>query len=172
VSKRCWPGARSSTENPSNECAGRQKSPRFFVPLHSKPRSPAWYFQPIMKHALVHNLSCPEQPPVVAVYCASFFCQLRGLTFRRSLAPEAGLLLVQKRDSRLDAAIHMLGVFMDLAVAWINAAGEVVDVCLARRWRPFYVPRRPARYVLEMPPGRLGDFHIGDRVHIEQFQPD
>jgi uncharacterized membrane protein (UPF0127 family) len=120
-----------------------------------------------MKQALVLNLSCPEIPPVTAVYCASFFCQLRGLTFRRSLAPEAGLLLVQKRDSRVEAAIHMIGVFTDLAVVWINASEEVVDICLARRWRLFYAPCRPARYVLEMNPARMGDFHIGDRVRIE-----
>ncbi len=61
----------------------------------------------------------------------------------------------------------MLFVFTDLAVAWIDSAGVVVDTCLAKRWRPFYAPRRPARYVLEMNPGRFEDFHPGDRVAIE-----
>ena len=98
----------------------------------------------------------------------SFLCRLRGLTFRRALAANQGLLLVQARDSRMDSSIHMFFVWMDLAVVWINSAGEVVDTCLARQWRPAYIPRRPARYVLELAPERLGDFHIGEVVEFEK----
>jgi uncharacterized membrane protein (UPF0127 family) len=94
---------------------------------------------------------------------------LRGFTFRRALSEEEALLLVQSRDSRLDAAIHMLWVWVDLAVAWINSGGIVVDSRLARRWRPIYLPRYPARYVLEMPPARLNDFQTGDQVVIEDI---
>lgn len=119
-----------------------------------------------MRRVLVRNLSRDDVKPVQAVYCASFLCRLRGFTFRRSLGEEA-LLLVQAKDSRIDAAIHMLGVWVDLAVVWINTSGFVVDSCLARRWRPFYLPRRPARYVLEMAPERINDFQIGDWVIIE-----
>lgn len=58
---------------------------------------------------------------------------------------------------------------MDLAVAWIDDTGEVVDVRLARRWRPIYVPKRPARYILEMAASRLKDFRIGDKVEFKQL---
>ena len=121
-----------------------------------------------MQYVTVHNLSNPEARLVVARYCASFLCQLRGLTFQRSLLPQRGLLLVQRSDSRLDAAIHMLFVPMDLGVVWINSAWEVVDVRLARSWRPAYVPAHPARYVLEINPERLGDYRLGDRVRFEE----
>ncbi len=120
-----------------------------------------------MNRVVIRNIHCPQVRPLAAIYCASFFCRLRGLTFRSRIDPDAGLLLVQSRDSRLDAAIHMLFVFTDLAVVWINDSGEVVDTCLAKRWRPFYAPSRPARYVLEMNPVRLADFHPGDRVSFE-----
>ncbi|MEW5870128.1 MAG: DUF192 domain-containing protein [Chloroflexota bacterium] len=123
-----------------------------------------------MRWVTIHNLTHSGIAPVQAHYCDSFFCQLRGLTFRRVLPPDQGLLLVQGRDSRLDSAIHMLGVYFDLAVVWINQDEEVVDVKLARRWRPAYVPKRPARYVLELAAERLNDFHIGDRVKIETLQ--
>ena len=76
-------------------------------------------------------------------------------------------MLVQGSDSRLEASIHMMFVWIDLAVVWINSGGEVVDVKLARRWRPAYVPRRPARYILEIHPDRLDEFHIGDQVIFE-----
>jgi uncharacterized protein len=120
-----------------------------------------------MKRVLIQNIHCTGVPPLSAIYCESFFCRLRGLTFRRQIEPKTGLLLVQSRDSRIDAAIHMLFVFTDLAVVWIDHSGEVVDTCLAKRWRPFYIPSRPARYVLEMNPVHLMDFQPGNRVRID-----
>jgi uncharacterized membrane protein (UPF0127 family) len=121
-----------------------------------------------MQQVVIHNLSQTQVEPVRAGYCASFMCQLRGLSFRRSLPDHWGLLLVQRRESRLDAAIHMLGVLMDLAVVWIDSAGNVVDVQLARRWRLAYMPKRPARYVLELAPGDLENYKVGDRLRIDK----
>ena len=121
-----------------------------------------------MQHVAIQNCSRSLVKPLKARYCASFACRLRGLTFRRSMPLDWGLLLVQERDSRLDSAIHMLAVWMDLAVVWINSNGRVVDTRLAKRWRPAYVPRKPARYVLEMAPERLDDFKIGDQVSFEE----
>ena len=114
----------------------------------------------------INNLTHPLEKPILVKYCVSFFCRLRGLTFRHSLPPDQGLLLVQSQDSRLNAAIHMLGVWFDLAVIWINSNEIVVDLQLARRWRPAYIPRQPARYILELSADRLNDFHPGDHVKI------
>lgn len=99
-------------------------------------------------------------------------CRLRGFTFRRNLTSDEALLLVQLKDSRLDAAIHMLAVWTDLAVIWINNQGVVVDLCTARAWRPFYIPKQPARYILEMAPSRISEFAIGDKVTLEDETED
>jgi len=61
----------------------------------------------------------------------------------------------------------MLGVSFDLAVFWINDAGQVVDKTLARAWRPAYLPQAPARYVLETHPSRLNDLQIGQIVQFD-----
>ncbi len=119
-----------------------------------------------MKTVLIENQSRPLSQPVRAGYCQSFICQLRGFTFRRMIDPQEGLLLVQHRDSRLDSSIHMMFVWTDLAVAWINSAMDVVDVRLARQWRPAYIASRPACYVLEMAPQRLAEFQVGDRLRF------
>lgn len=87
--------------------------------------------------------------------------------FRSSLDAQQGLLLVESRDSRLDTAIHMLFVFMDLAVVWINSEMVVVDTVLAKAWRPAYAPRSAARYILEIHPSRLGEFKIGNTVEFK-----
>lgn len=123
-----------------------------------------------MKRVAIHNLDQPLTSPLQALYCDTFFCRLRGLTFRRNIQPGHGLLLVQSRDSRMDASIHMLGVFMDLAIIWVNNAGQVVDICLARRWRLAYLPKHAARYILELNPSRISEFHVGDRVRFEDYQ--
>ncbi len=100
-------------------------------------------------------------------FCDTFLSQLRGLTFRSGLLREEGLLLVGKRDSRLDSSIHMLFVSFNLAIVWINAEMKVVDKVLARSWQPAYFSKKPARYVLEIHPERWGDFEIGDRVQFK-----
>jgi len=126
----------------------------------------------VNQQVLIHNLSRPKAPAITARYCVSFLCRLRGLTFRRFLPENWGLLLVQGRDSRLDSSIHMLGVWMDLAVIWINSDKEVVDVKLARSWRLAYLPEKPACYILELAPEHLDNYKIGDRIKIEEQNLD
>lgn len=96
--------------------------------------------------------------------CADFFCQLRGLMFRRHLGDDEGLWLVGRRESRLATAIHMFFVFFPIAVVWLDRHGRVVDTRLARPFRPVYISRAPARDVLEGPPGLLEQVHIGDTL--------
>lgn len=118
------------------------------------------------------NSSRPLKSPLKAKYCDSFMCQFRGLMFRRTLESDEGLLLVQKRENRSESAIHMLFMFIDLAVVWINAAHQVVDVKSARRWRLAYVSQAPAKYVLELPVDRLDEFQIGDQLEIDETHLD
>jgi uncharacterized membrane protein (UPF0127 family) len=125
-----------------------------------------------MRFIRIHNSSRPGISPLIAKYADTFLTRLRGYTFRRRVPVDEGLVLVQTKDSRVDSAIHMLGVFTDLGVVWINSQNEVVDVRLARSWRLAYIPRRPSRYVLEMNPSRLGDFQMGDRVSFEDLRKD
>jgi hypothetical protein len=86
--------------------------------------------------------------------------------FRSKLHPDEGLLLVEKQDSRLEAAIHMLFVPFDLSIFWINAQLIVVDKIIAKRWHLAYVPKSAARYILEVHPNRMGDYEIGDKVEF------
>ena len=114
----------------------------------------------------VHNLDNQSIGPLRARYCRGFFSKLRGFTFRRQLSLDEGLVLVETRDTRAETAIHMLFVWTDLAVAWIDSSYTVVDTVLARSWRPFYASSKPARYVLEIHPSRLGEFQVGHKVEF------
>ena len=99
-------------------------------------------------------------------YCDTFLTQLRGFTLRSRLARDEGLVLVGKRDSRLDSSIHMLFVSFDLAVIWINSDMQIVDKVIAKSWRPAYFSKQPAMYVLEVHPERWDEFQIGDTLHF------
>lgn len=101
-------------------------------------------------------------------WCRSFSSRLRGLTFRRALAADEGLLLDEKVESVLATSIHMLFVFFPIAAIWLDGQFRVVDKVLARPFRPYYAPRRPARYVLEGPPALLERVKVGDQLDIRE----
>ncbi len=115
----------------------------------------------------VNNLTKRLESPARVGYCDSFLYKLRGLMFRRHLARDEGLLLVEKRDSRLDTSIHMFFVPFDLAVFWINSEMTVVDKVIAKSWRPAYFPKADARFTLEIHPERFSDYEIGDKVEFK-----
>ncbi len=115
----------------------------------------------------IHNLNRKLDKPARVGFCDSFLCRLRGLMFRPRLDPDDGLLLVEKRDSRIDTSIHMFFVPFDLAVFWINSDMTVVDKVIAKSWKPVYISKADARYTLEIHPDRWGDYEIGDKVEFK-----
>lgn len=100
--------------------------------------------------------------------CDSFLCRLRGLTFRRCLGEDEGLLLVGRRESRADTAIHMFFVFFPIAAVWLDNERCVVDARLASPFHPLYVPQAPAKDVLEGPPSLLERVRMGDRLRFRE----
>ncbi len=100
-------------------------------------------------------------------WCNSFLCRLRGLMFRAALAEGEGLLLVERRESRLDTSIHMFFMRFPIAAIWLDAHYRVVDTCLAQPWRPMYAPRAAAQYTLETSPKLLEKIAIGDELVLE-----
>lgn len=97
-------------------------------------------------------------------YCDGFFSRLKGFTFRRDLRIDEGLVLAEKRDSKLETTIHMLFVWTDLAVFWVNSKMVVVDKTLAKSWHPYYASHSPAQYVVELNPLQMDIFQIGDKL--------
>jgi uncharacterized membrane protein (UPF0127 family) len=116
---------------------------------------------------IVQNLTRKIENPPHAGYCDSFPCRLRGLMFRSQLGLDEGLLLVEKRDSRIDTSIHMFFVPFDLAVFWINSEMTVVDKIIAKSWHPAYFPKADAKYTLEIHPNRIGDYEVGEKIEFE-----
>lgn len=111
----------------------------------------------------------PLKNPIRAKYCDTFICRLKGFMFRKEITGDEGLILVQKRESKTETSIHMLAVFCDLGVIWIDSNFRVVDVILAKSWHLAYIPAKPARYTLEIHPDRIPEFKIGDKVSFNEI---
>lgn len=121
-----------------------------------------------MESVLITNQTHPTRKPLKADHCSTFLSRLRGLMFRKSLGQHEGILMVQPRSDRVDASIHMFFMNFDIAVVWADPNLRVVDVQLARRWRPAYAPAKAAKYILETHPDRLSDFQIGDQLVLKK----
>lgn len=96
--------------------------------------------------------------------CSAFSCRLRGLTFRRGLGEDEGLLLIGQRESRIDTAIHMLFVFFPITVVWLDRANRVVDTKVALPFQPLCVPAARAKDVLEGPSDLIHRVSVGQKL--------
>jgi len=84
--------------------------------------------------------------------------------FRRPVGEEEAYLFVLDRPSVLDAAIHMFFVSFPIAVIWLDESRRVIHQVLARPWRPYYAPPKPARYFIEGHPTLLSKVELGDEI--------
>ncbi len=117
-----------------------------------------------MRFVEIINVTNSLKTPLQAGICESFLQKLRGLMFYPSISMRDSRLFIEKEESKLNASIHMLFMNFDIAVVWLDRQLEVVDVIRARKWRPYYIPSRPAQYTLELHASRLNEFHIGDKI--------
>ncbi len=121
-----------------------------------------------MRRVTIINQTRPAKKALQVDYCDTFFSRLRGLMFRKRLGQYDGIIMIQPRANRMDAAIHMFFMNFDIAVVWADESLCVVDVKLARRWRPAYAPQKAAKYILEAHTDRMKDFSIGDQLVIKK----
>lgn len=120
-----------------------------------------------MKSLTLHTTASPQQTVNIR-RCDSFFSKLRGLMFTINLPKDCGILIADKAESRINSAIHMLFMNFDITVLWLNKNQIIVDKALAKRWRPVYIPKQPAQYVVELHRDRYDDYTIGDKITWEE----
>ncbi len=77
----------------------------------------------------------------------TFWKKFRGLMFSRA----KNVVIDLDKECILGAIIHMFFVFYSLDVYWLNNDLGVVDT--RKKLKPFFIaiPKKKARYILEMP---------------------
>ena len=120
----------------------------------------------LMKKIFLENITRPLEEPIMLKQCDTFLTKLRGFTFTRKIKTDEGLVLMNETESRLESAIHMLFVFFDLGVVWLDEKKVVVDLNLAKKWTSVLIPSKSAKFVVEVHPDRLKEFSIGDQLEF------
>ncbi len=115
---------------------------------------------------MIRNLTRDQIIATEVRWCDTFLTRGLGLMFRRAIREDEALVFVEAKASINLASIHMFFVFFPIAVIWLDAEKRVVDKKLARPFRPYYAPQRPARYVIEGHPSLLDRVQIGDRLEL------
>ncbi len=119
-----------------------------------------------MRSISVRNLTNTNAVPLKLGICDDFFSRLRGLMFTGSIPPDGGLLFINPSDDRINSAIHMFFMNIDLAIFWADSNGQIVDKIYAHRWKTMAAPQKNARYILETHVDRMSEYNCGDHLEI------
>jgi uncharacterized membrane protein (UPF0127 family) len=114
----------------------------------------------------IENITAPFSRPLHGKICTGFFDRFKGLMFNRDLAENECIILDEGTESKLNTSIHMFFMFYDIAVIWADKNWKVVEIKVARKWKPYYASSEPARFVLEARTGWFQSFHKGDQLRI------
>ncbi len=91
--------------------------------------------------------------------------RLKGLMFENAASFDYALVFALPRESRPAAAIHMFFVFFPIDAVFLDRGKRVVDI--ARNLRPFtpsYMPKKPAKYIIELPCGKGSVIEQGNEL--------
>jgi uncharacterized membrane protein (UPF0127 family) len=120
-----------------------------------------------MKSVLVRNLSNQMAIPLQLSICDDFFSRFQGLMFSKEIAPDSGMFFLNQSEDRINSAIHMFFMNFDLAIIWVDSAGQVIDKIIANRWKTIAAPSKGAKYILETHTGRYLEYNAGDFLEFE-----
>lgn len=120
-----------------------------------------------MPHFIVKNKTNKKAFPLILGVCDTFLTRLRGLMFTGSIPDNGGLIFINPAEDRVNSAIHMFFMQIDLTIVWADSAGVVVDKVLARRWKTLAAPQKNAKFIIETHIDRFDDYNCGDFLDME-----
>lgn len=89
--------------------------------------------------------------------------RMKGLMFEDPNSFNYALVFSLPRESIANASIHMLFVFFPIDVVYLDKGKKVVDI--VKGLAPFslgYVPKKPAKFFIELPAGKSKGIKLGD----------
>lgn len=93
------------------------------------------------------------------------FARSKGLRFAKRLGKGQAIILEADEESIFETTIDMFFVFFPIDVLWVSSEKEVVDIRRGvRPFTPIITPRKPAKYVIELPNGTTSHINLGDKL--------
>lgn len=93
--------------------------------------------------------------------------RMKGLMFEDVKKFNYALIFEFPSESTLGASLHMVFVFFPIGAVFLNSKKEVVDKTILQPFTPNYTPKKPAKYVIEMPSEKINKIKIGDNINWE-----
>ena len=90
--------------------------------------------------------------------------RVRGLMFEDAKKFDYALVFEFPRESKLGASLHMIFVFFPIDVLFLDKNKKVVDKVPLFPFNPNYTPKKPAKFVVELPHGKAAKVKEGDRI--------
>jgi uncharacterized membrane protein (UPF0127 family) len=119
-----------------------------------------------MRSITIRNITNVNAVPLKLGICDNFLSRLRGLMFSRMIPSDGGLFFVNPSEDRLNSAIHMFFMNIDLLIIWADSNGRIVDKIYAYRWKTIAAPGKNAKYILEAHIDRFEDYNCGDLLEL------
>ncbi|MFW5902855.1 MAG: DUF192 domain-containing protein [archaeon] len=97
----------------------------------------------------------------------TFLKRLIGLMFKKKI--DKGLLFDLGREKKQGAAIHSFFVFSRFDAVFLDKNIEIVDIKRKiKPFKPYIKPKKPSRYILELPPGKADEeeLKIGGKINL------
>ena len=86
--------------------------------------------------------------------------------FSKPLKKGNAIVLVSPKQGILETTIHMLFVFFPLDIIWLDKNKKVVDIHKNVKPFTFAAPKKPAKYIIELPCGISSNIKINDEVSM------
>jgi uncharacterized membrane protein (UPF0127 family) len=97
--------------------------------------------------------------------CKDIFSRGKGLRFSKPLKKGQAMLFISPEESCLYTSIDMFFVFFSIDIIWLNSDKEIIDI--RRNIKPFtplVTPKKPAKYVIELPVNSSNFLKIGNKL--------
>jgi|AGTN01.3.fsa_nt_gi Uncharacterized conserved protein len=94
--------------------------------------------------------------------------KITGVMFRRRLPPGFAMVFDMGREMRTNIAIHMVFVFVPIDVVYLDKSRTVVDIRhRLQPWIGIAIPKRRARYAIEIPAGAAEEHRLKEGDVLE-----
>lgn len=98
--------------------------------------------------------------------------KFKGLMFEKKNRFDYGLVFDFNRETRMGASIHMLFVFFPIDLVYLDEKKKVTDIRLSiAPWTLNYTPKKPSRFLAELPVGAAKGIQIGDKLDWTSSEP-
>jgi uncharacterized protein len=95
----------------------------------------------------------------------TFYSKFKGLMFESKKKFDYALVFEFTQKGTTINAIHMLFVFFSIDAVFLNENKKVIEIKKnLKPWTLFYAPKKPAKYLIELPEGKSNEIKLNDEI--------